>query len=47
MISDEAGDTKMEMEAGKLVWPLDAELQNDIQAWFAALEEVELIANAS
>lgn len=46
VISDEAGDTKMEMQSGKLVWPLDAELQGDIQARFAALEEAESIANA-
>ena len=45
VISDEAGDTKMEMQSGKLVWPKDEELQKDIQARFAALEEAELVVN--
>lgn len=47
IISDEAGDTKIEMQNGKLVWPMDDELQRDIQTRFAALKEAQLIPNAS
>jgi hypothetical protein len=46
-ISDEAGETKLEMQHGKLVWPMDDELKREVQARFAALEEAEWIAHAS